>query len=142
VDWLVRGTNSSKPSIPYGPICTVIVSDTATIDMHGLESETGRAAFERERGWFYHNFYNPFDGSPSTLRWQATVFQDEPIILVFDGLDDALVSVMRIEGQDAAVQRIRVYALCPDTVAEVGATFGFPVRTFGYRFPFDVSAQS
>ena len=57
-------------------------------------------------------------------------------------LDDALVSVMRIEEQDATVQRVRVYAFCPDTVAEVGAALGYPVRTLGYRFPFDVSAQS
>ncbi len=124
------------------PGLLALMSDTATIDMHGLETEIGRAGFERERGWFHHNFYNPFDGSPSTLRWQAAVFQDEPIVLVFDGLDDALVSVMRIDEQDGAVQRIRVYALCPDTVAEVGATFGYPVRTLGYRFPFNVSAQS
>ena len=63
-------------------------------------------------------------------------------MLVFDGLDDTLVSVMRLEEQGAAVQRIRVYALCPDTVTGVGAAFGYPVRTLGYRFPFDVSAQS
>ena len=124
------------------PGLLALMSDTATIDMHGLHSETGRSAFERDRGWFHHNFYNPFDGSPSTLRWQAAVFEDEPIVLVFDGLDDALVSVMRLEEHAAAVQRIRIYALCPDTVAEVGAAFGYPVRTLGYRFPFDVSAQS
>ena len=124
------------------PGLLALMSDTATVEMHGLETEAGRAAFERDRGWFHHNFYNPFDGSPSTFRWQATVFQDEPIILVFDGLDDALVSVMRIEEQDATVQWVRVYALCPDTVAEVGAAFGYAVRTLGYRFPFDVSAQS
>jgi RNA polymerase sigma-70 factor (ECF subfamily) len=123
------------------PGLLALMSDTASIDMYGLETETGRAAFERQRGWFHHNFYNPFDGSPSTLRWQAAVFQDEPIVLVFDGVDDALVSVMRIEEQDAAVQRIRVYALCPDTVSELGAALGYSVRTFGYRFPFDVGAQ-
>jgi RNA polymerase sigma-70 factor (ECF subfamily) len=123
------------------PALLALMSDSATIQMHGLEVEIGREGFERDRGWFHHNFYNPFDGSPSTLRWQGVVFRDEPIVLVFDSLDEALVSVMRIEEKEALVQRIRVYALCPDTVAEVGAAFGHPVRTLGYRFPFDVSGR-
>jgi hypothetical protein len=118
------------------------MSDTATIEMHGLEAEIGREAFERERGWFHHNFYNPFDGSPSTLRWRTAVFQDEPIILVFDSIDDALVSVMRAEERDASLQRLRVYALCPDSVSEVGLALGYAVRTLGCRFPFDVSGLS
>lgn len=124
------------------PALLALMSDTATIEMHGLETEIGREGFERDRGWFYHNFYNPFDGSPSTLRWQVAVYQDEPIVLVFDSVDEALISVMRLEEQDGTVQRIRVYALCPDTVAEIGAAFGHTVRTLGYRFPFNVAAQS
>ncbi len=123
------------------PGLLALMSDTAAIEMHGLETETGREAFERDRGWFYHNFYNPFDGSPSTFRWQVTVFQNEPIVLVIDSIDDALVCVMRLEDKDGAVQRVRVYALCPDTIAEVGAALGYSVRALGYRFPFDVSGQ-
>jgi len=122
------------------PGLLALMSDNARIEMHGLETESGRAAFERERGWFHHNFYNPFDGSPSTLRWQTAVFEGEPIILVFDSVDGALVSVMRLEERAGLVERIRVYALCPDTVREVGESLGCTVRTLGYRFPFEVSA--
>jgi len=124
------------------PALLAMMSDTGIITMHGFHAESGRAAFERDRGWFYHNFYNPFDGSPSTLRWQVAVFQNEPIVLVFDSLDEALVSVMRFEDRDGRVERIFVYVLCPDTVAEIGEALGYPVRTLGYRFPFDVSAQA
>ena len=118
-----------------------LMSDSASIEMHGLESEIGRPAFERERGWFHHNFYNPFDGSPSTLWCQTAEFAGEPIILVFDKRDGDMISVMRIEDREGSVERVRVYALCPDTVAEIGQAFGHTVRTMGYRFPFDVSAQ-
>jgi hypothetical protein len=40
------------------------------------------------------------------------------------------------------VQRIVVYALCPDVVREVGDAMGHPTMTLGYHFPFDVSAMS
>lgn len=40
------------------------------------------------------------------------------------------------------VRSIRVYALCPDVVGEIGARLGHPTLTIGYRFPFDVSQAS
>jgi hypothetical protein len=46
---------------------------------------------------------------------------------------------MRIEAEEGSIRRIRVYALCPDVVREVGARLGHPTQTLGYRFPFDVS---
>jgi RNA polymerase sigma-70 factor (ECF subfamily) len=126
------------------PGLLALMRDDAVIEMHGLETEIGREGFERERGWFHHNFHDPFDGSPARARWQLADFEDETIVLVFGGVADegTLTSVMRLEEGDARVQRIRVYALCPDVVREVGAALGHPTRTLGYRFPFDVSAQS
>lgn len=124
------------------PGLLALMSDSASIRMHGLDLEIGRDGFERERGWFHHNFYNPFDGSPSALCCETATFDDEPIILVFDDLDGAMISVMRLEASQDAVQSVLVYALCPDTVAEIGAAFGCQVRTMGYRFPFDVSLQA
>ena len=126
------------------PGLLTLMRDDAVIEMHGLETEIGREGFERERGWFHHNFYDPFDGSPAKARWKVADFEDETIVLVFGGIADeaTLTSVMRLEEGDALVQRIRVYALCPDVVREIGAALGHPTRTLGYRFPFDVSAQS
>jgi RNA polymerase sigma-70 factor (ECF subfamily) len=126
------------------PGLLALMRDDAAIEMHGFEAEIAREGFERERGWFHHNFYNPFDGSPTNGRWKVATFEDEPVVLVFGGIADenTLTSVMRIEGEGDRVHRIRVYALCPDVVREVGACLGLPTQTMGYRFPFDVSAQS
>jgi len=69
--------------------------------------------------------------------------EDEPVVLVFGGIADhnTLTSVMRIEDEDDRIRRIRVYALCPDVVREVGACLDLPTQTMRYRFPFDVSSQ-
>lgn len=126
------------------PALLALMRDDATIEMHGFETEIGRQGFERERGWFHHNFYNPVDGTPTRARWQIAEFDNEPIVLVFGGMADeqTLTSVMRIEEAEARVHRIVVYALCPDVVREVGDALGHPTQTLGYRFPFDVSAAS
>jgi RNA polymerase sigma-70 factor (ECF subfamily) len=123
------------------PGLLALMRDDAVIEMHGLEKEIGRAGFERPRGWFHHNFYNPFDGSPTRARWQVADYDDEAVLLVFGGIadDTVLTSVMRIDGEDDRVRRIRVYALCPDVVREVGDHLGLPVQTLGYHFPLDVS---
>lgn len=123
------------------PGLLALMRDEATIDSHGFHTEIGRPAFERERGWFHHNFYNPMDDQPTNARWQVAEFEGEPVVLVFGGIADAdtLTSVMRIEETDGGIRRIVVYALCPDIVAAVGAHLGLRTQTFGYRFPFDVS---
>jgi hypothetical protein len=115
----------------------------AAIVMHGSHSEIGREGFERERGWFHHNFFSPLDGSPANARWQLAEYAGEPVVLVFGGIadPDTLTSLMRIEAAEGLVRRITVYALCPDVVREVGEHLGLELRTFGYRFPFDLSRQ-
>jgi RNA polymerase sigma-70 factor (ECF subfamily) len=98
-----------------------LMLDGATIEMYGHVYEAGRAAFERPGGWFHHNFVNPMDGSPSDAVWEVVDFRGEAIVLVLYGAADERVvgSVMRVEARDGVVARIRVYALCPDVVAEV-----------------------
>jgi RNA polymerase sigma-70 factor (ECF subfamily) len=125
------------------PALLALMRDDATIEMHGFETEIGREGFARERGWFHHNFYNPVDGSPTQARWQIAEVENQPLVLVFGGMADeqTLTSVMRIEEAEARVQRIVVYALCPDVVREVGDALGHPTMTLGYHFPFDVSAM-
>jgi RNA polymerase sigma-70 factor (ECF subfamily) len=126
------------------PGLLALMRDDATIEMHGFEEESGREGFERSRGWFHHNFYSPFDGSPTRARWQVAAYEDQPIVLVFGAAADEsmLTSVMRIEGGGQTVERIHVYALCPDVVREVATHLGLEFQTLGYRFPFDVSATA
>jgi RNA polymerase sigma-70 factor (ECF subfamily) len=115
-----------------------LLGDGATIELYGSHHEVGRTAWSRERGWFYHNFH-AFDGTPSKLRCELATFAGEPLMLVFDG-EQKMVSVMRLEAGDGRVERVRVYAMCPDVVREVGEALGQKLAPpFGYRFPFDLS---
>jgi len=121
-----------------------LMGDGGTIELYGSHTEIGRTGYSGERRWFYHNFHG-FDGKPSKLRLELAEFQDEPVMLVFDeiGGEQKLTSVMRAEEQDGHVQRLRVYALCPDVVREVGEALRRKLApSWGYRFPFDTSRRS
>ena len=115
-----------------------LMLDGASIEMYGHVYDSGRTAFERKDGWFHHNFYNPMDGSPSDAQWEIADFRGEPVVLVLYPHEGKRVvgSVMRIEEREGAIARVRVYALCPDVIAEVASELGreaSPVRF--YRFP-------
>ena len=119
-----------------------LMLDGATIEMHGHVYEAGREGFERKDGWFHHNFFNPLDGSPSEAVWKIAEFRSEPVVLVLSdsGPEASLSSVMRFEASGGKVAGIRVYALCPDVVAEVAEELGLkpsPLRM--YRFPLRVT---
>src|SRR5262249_43219043 len=113
------------------PGLLALMLDTASIDLLGLDLEVGRGAFERERGWFYHNLYGPPGwpaGQPFPARWQRGSFRGEPVALVFN-IDraggEALSSIMRFEECEGKVAGVRVYAMCPETVREVGDELGY-----------------
>ena len=116
-----------------------LMLDSASIEMYGHVYESGREAFERKSGWFHHNFFNPFDGGrPSDAVWEVVEFRGEPVVLVLHGAEGERVvgSVMRFEDEGDRVARIRVYALCPDVVAEVAGELGRAVSPLQfYRFP-------
>jgi RNA polymerase sigma-70 factor (ECF subfamily) len=113
------------------PALLALMLDGAAIDMHGAESFVGRKAYGRQPGWFYFNFHT-FDGKPSPAQWETVMLDGEPIILVLNPRDGELrvTSVMRLETDDEHVSRVRVYAMCPDTVREVVARLG---RSYGAR---------
>ncbi len=116
------------------PAMLALMLDTAAIEMHGAEQFVGRKEFGRERGWFHHNFYSPFDGKPSPAVWETAILDREPIILVLNPRSDQLsvTSVMRLETDEDRIARLRVYAMCPDTVREIAERLGRPYGSMGF----------
>jgi RNA polymerase sigma-70 factor, ECF subfamily len=101
-----------------------LMLDTGAIQMMGVELESGREYFERkDHGWFAHNF----QFMPPATRWERREFEGEDIVLVIAPIagQDALLSVMRFEGTDDYISRIRSYAFSPETVAEIADILGF-----------------
>lgn len=125
------------------PGLLALMLDSAEIDMLGAEQFVGRENYARKPGWFHYNFYR-FDGKPSDATWETVLFHGEPVVLVLAPRNGALhvTSVMRLETDDEHVARIRVYAMCPDTVREVAKELGRPAGTMGlYRLPRELLAR-
>ena len=100
-----------------------LMLENGSIQMMGVELESGREYFERkDHGWFAHNFMF----MPPATRWERRDFESEDIVLVIAPIagQDALLSVMRFEGTDGYISRIRSYAFSPETVAEIADIFG------------------
>jgi RNA polymerase sigma-70 factor (ECF subfamily) len=119
-----------------------LMLDSASIELFGLDVEAGRESFGREHGWFHHNFFGPPGWpaeQPFPARWERAIFQGEPIALVFNpgtNGEEVLGSVMRFEEQDNRFANIRAYALCPETVREVGETLSVALEPDPYAiFP-------
>jgi RNA polymerase sigma-70 factor, ECF subfamily len=107
--------------------------DSGGIEMMGVEFEVGRTFFERnDKGWFAHNFMY----MPKGTRWERREYQREDIVLVIGPHNgrDALLSVMRIEGIDDRISRIRSYAFSPETLTEIADAFGLPRSPAMYSF--------
>ena len=123
------------------PGLMTLMLDTASVDMLSHVSETGRDAFERDRGWFWHNFnvepHWPKEFLPEKTEWSIVEFDGERIVLVlntFSGME-FLASVMRLEEQDNCIARIRVYACCPEVVQAIGEAFELQTLPPMYRIP-------
>jgi hypothetical protein len=100
-----------------------LMLDSGGIEMLGVEMEVGRAYFERkDQGWFAHNF----QFMPTGTRWELRDLEGELVILVLGphGGEEVLLSVMRLEGIDDRISRIRSYAFSPETIAEVADSVG------------------
>ena len=106
------------------PGLVALMLDNGAIQMMGVELESGREYFERrDHGWFAHNFMF----MPPDTRWERREFEGEDVVLVIAPIagHDALLSVMRLEGTDDYISRIRSYAFSPETVAELADVFSF-----------------
>jgi len=149
-------TNDSKRPLPSSELVDAFVSryneqdlpglmslmlDSASVDMLSHVSETGRDAFERDRGWFWHNFnvepHWPKEFLPEKIEWRCVEFQGEPIALVLNTFQGMvfLGSVMRLEELDGKVAKIRVYACCPEVVQTIGEAFEMQTLPPLYRIP-------
>lgn len=118
-----------------------LMLDTASVDMLSHVSETGREAFERDRGWFWHNFnvepHWPKEFLPDKIEWRRVEYQGESIALVlntYQGME-FLGSVMRLEELHGKIARIRVYACCPEVVQTIGEALELQTLPPLYRIP-------
>jgi hypothetical protein len=70
-------------------------------------------------------------------RLERRILAGEPLVLGFTTRRgrEALEQVLRIEECGGKIARLRGYAFCPETMREVGAALGLPVRTGLYRYP-------
>jgi RNA polymerase sigma-70 factor (ECF subfamily) len=118
-----------------------LMLDGGSIENVGCGVEFGREAFESRDGWFHHAvFGHPEWPAPfryESARIERRVFEGEPLVLGFTtrGGREALEQVLRLEEVDGRILRIRGYAFCPETMREVAAALGLPLRTGLYRYP-------
>ena len=78
------------------------------------------------------------DGSPSNAEWEIAEFRGQTVGLVLypHEAERVVGSLMRIEARDGAIALIRVYALCPDVIADVANELGRKASPVCfYRFP-------
>jgi len=107
----------------------------------GFGLQYGRDAFEGTENFLYKSVHGheewPESFQPQSVRLAAGAFDGEALVLCFAtrGGEEALEQVLRIEGVDGRIARLRGYAFCPDTIREIGAALDHPVRTGLYRVP-------
>jgi len=123
------------------PALLALMLDTGSVENVGSSVDVGRAAFGRDRGWFWH-LVNGHPEWPAEFAYEAARLErrevdGEPVALGFatrrgrEGLEQ----VLRFQEDDGRIARIRGYSFCPETMREVGTMLGLRVRTGLYRFP-------
>ena len=110
---------------------TTLMREDASSEMVGMFIEHGGDAIAKSgKGVLQHTF-----ASPEHWRGEVRDFKGESIGLLWtrDGAREAVASIVRIEQREERISRLRYYYFCPETLAEVCAELGVPVRTNGYR---------
>lgn len=74
---------------------------------------------------------------PDAVRVVRSELDGEPLVLCFVTRRgrEALEQILRLDEVDGRIARLRGYAFCPETMREVAARLGLPVRTGLYRYP-------
>ncbi len=107
----------------------------------GFGLQYGRDAFEGTENFLYKAVHGheewPEWFQPESVRLAPGRFEGVPIVLCFATRsgEEALEQVLRLDGVDGRIARLRGYGFCPETMREVGAALGLEVRTGLYRVP-------
>jgi RNA polymerase sigma-70 factor (ECF subfamily) len=109
---------------------TVLLRADAIGEIVSMGVWSGRSAI-RDVSLYYSLFLE--HGSP---RAERRTFLDEPIVVIWYALDDpnapVVRNVLRFEELEGQIARLRSFLLCPDTLTEIVATLGLPVKANGY----------
>ena len=110
-----------------------IVRDDATVELVGGNEMHGRD----DSADFFTHALGKFPGEDRYPRFEAMVFEGEPIVLGFrfwkgvEGLND----ITRLETDADRVSAIRCYCWCPDTLRFFAEKLGVPANPRPYRSP-------
>jgi len=110
---------------------TALMREDANSEMVGMFIEHGGEAIAKStKGVLQHTF-----ASSENWRGEVRDFRGGPIGLMWarEVAREVVASMVRIEEREGAIARLRYYFFCPETLAEVCAEFGLPVRNNGYR---------
>jgi RNA polymerase sigma-70 factor (ECF subfamily) len=124
-----------------------LMLEHGAVENVGCSVELGPEPFGRPRSWFTKAVHGhpewPAAFQPEAVRIERAVFEGEPLVLGFATRRgrEKLEQVLRIEERDGRIARLRGYAFCPETMREVGAALGLPVRTGLYRYPTPAPGQ-
>ncbi|MGO9607963.1 MAG: sigma-70 family RNA polymerase sigma factor [Candidatus Binataceae bacterium] len=121
------------------PRLTELLLQNVTLEVQGVGGERGHERLMNEKdGWFPNTMYGHDRDEGGIRRAERRLYRGEPIIVHWRRRDEseAIEEVDRLEEEDGRVARIRDYSYCPETLSEVAAELGLPVRTHGYRHQF------
>jgi RNA polymerase sigma-70 factor (ECF subfamily) len=124
-----------------------LMLDGGSTENVGSSLGFGRESLEGTEHFLYKVVHGhpewPAAFQPEAVRLERGEYEGEPLVLCFATRRgrEALEQVLRLEEVDGRVARLRGYAFCPETMREVGAALGLPVRTGLYRFPTPAPGQ-
>jgi RNA polymerase sigma-70 factor (ECF subfamily) len=123
------------------PALLGLMLDTGSVENVGCGVQFGREAFSGKDGWFHAAVY----GHPEWPDWlqydsprmERAIVGGEPVALGFTTRQgkEAFEQALRFDERDGRIARMRGYAFCPETIKEIAAKLGLPVRTGLYRYP-------
>lgn len=111
---------------------TGLLRADATAEVLGMVQEYGAEA--ARNGSVYHTMFGE-EGAP---RAERAMFHGEPIVLLWytheSGAEPAVSDVLRFRIVESAIASFRYYYFCPETLAEVTAELGLPLKDNGYCY--------
>ena len=112
-----------------------LLMEDAVSDVVGMVYEVGRET--ARTGSLHHTFV-----LETERRYRAEVIEldGEPLVVLWgrpsdeETASEAIQDVLRIDGADGKIARLRWYFFCPETITEVAERLGVPARPIGYHF--------